>query len=184
MAAVDFGLRSRLFELLVAERAQDVFTGLGFEFSETLDRMAELAVDLTGFEAAAICLFDRTEIKPIGGYSFPRKSYPRVSGFNPSLNAKVRPNRYYYEPDLELTHGASPVVDGTMANFRSSAYAIISIEEEPIGFLAVLSNQRNFAPESCAEHYVVELAALAKVVILSKAKLKLIMMDAFSLANK
>lgn len=184
MAAIDFTLRSRLFELLVADRAQDVFTGLGFEFSETLDRMAELAVDLTGFEAAAICLFDRSEIRPIGGYNFPRRSFPRVSGIGSSVSTTVRPSGYYFEPDLELTHGSSPIVDGTLADFRSSAHALISIEEEPIGFLALLSKQKNCDAQSSAEVYAVEIAALAKVVILSKAKLKLIMMDAFSLASK
>ena len=55
MTTVDSGLRSRLFEMLVAEKAQDVFSGMGFEFIETLDRICELAVDLTGFDAAAIC---------------------------------------------------------------------------------------------------------------------------------
>lgn len=188
MTTVDSGLRSRLFEMLIAEKAQDVFSGMGFEFSETLDRICELAVDLTGFDAAAICLFNDAEVKPIGGYNFPRKNFPRKNfprfHADASVSAAPRPGAYGYIADLIANHGALGIVDGTLENYRSAAFALISVEEEHIGALLLLSNRRNFPSTFDVEAYAVDLAALAKVVIVSKAKLKLIMMDAFSLASK
>lgn len=183
MTTVDSGLRSRLFEMLIAEKAQDVFSGMGFEFSETLDRICELAVDLTGFDAAAICLFNDAEVKPIGGYNFPRKNFPRFHS-DASADAPPRPGAYGYIADLTAKHGAFGIVDGTLAKYRSAAFALISVEEEHIGALVLLSNRKNFPSTFDVEAYAVDLAALAKVVIVSKAKLKLIMMDAFSLASK
>lgn len=183
MTTVDSGLRSRLFEMLVAEKAQDVFSGMGFEFSETLDRICELAVDLTGFDAAAICLFNDAEVKPIGGYNFPRKNFPRFQA-DASVAAAPRPGAFGYIADLTAKHGALGIVDGTLAKYRSAAFALISVEEEHIGALLLLSNRKNFPSTFDVEAYAVDLAALAKVVIVSKAKLKLIMMDAFSLASK
>lgn len=183
MTTVDSGLRSRLFEMLIAEKAQDVFSGMGFEFSETLDRICELAVDLTGFDASAICLFNDAEVKPIGGYNFPRKNFPRLHA-DASDSAAPRPGAYGYIADLTAKHGALGIVDGTLAKYRSAAFALISVEEEHIGALLLLSNRKNFPSTFNVEAYAVDLAALAKVVIVSKAKLKLIMMDAFSLASK
>jgi hypothetical protein len=156
---------------------------MGFEFSETLDRICELAVDLTGFDAAAICLFNDVEGKPIGGYNFPRKNFPRLLP-DASVAAAPRPGAYGYIADMTAKHGASGIVDGTLANYRSAAFALISVEEEHIGALLLLSNRKNFPSTFDVEAYAVDLAALAKVVIVSKAKLKLIMMDAFSLASK
>ena len=183
MLSVSSKLRYSLSEMLIVESPQDVFSGMGFEFSETLDRICELAVDLTGFDAAAICLINDAEVKPIGGYNSPRKNFPRFHA-DASVNAAPRSGAYGYIADLTAEHGAFGIVDGTLAKYRSTAFALISVDGEHIGALLLFSNRKNFPSTFDVEAYAVDLAALAKVVIMSKSKLKLLMRDAFCLASR
>lgn len=89
-----------------------------------------------------------------------------------------------YIVDLIVKYGVLGIVDGILVKYWLVVFVLILVEEEYIGVLLFLLNCKNFLLIFDVEVYVVDLVVLVKVVIVFKVKLKLIMMDVFSLVSK
>lgn len=167
-----------LGKLLRSATGQRVLNSLDLEESEAFDWIAELSVLSTDFDAGFLAIFDGDEAAVIGSHGFDAKVFTKTAS-NRELN---RPILFVTDLDKALPH--SPFVDGRLARAKTGLSAAVTLDGEFVGALAAFTEKRLAAVTPEQSQIMVDLAEIAGEMIRSKASLKLLLGDVFSLANR
>ncbi|WIV50530.1 hypothetical protein QQG91_12765 [Marivivens sp. LCG002] len=157
---------------------QAVLAGLDLEGSASFDWIAELAALSTDYDAAFVALLDQDNVTVIGSYGV------ALDAFKKTMASRQLNQPIVWSPDVDAAFPASPLVNGTYASAKTWLSAGIYLYGEFVGFIGVFTERRLKAVSQEQERTMVDLAEIAGEMIRTKASLKLILGDVFSLVNR
>ncbi len=167
-----------LRNLLLHATGQEVLRSVDLEKSEAFDCIAELAVLSTDFDAGFLAIFDGDEATVIGSHGFEKDVFTKTASSR-ALNRQI-----LFLADMDKAAPNSPFVDGRLARAKTGLSAGLMLKDEFVGVLAVFSERRLATIAAEQSQIMIDLAEIAGEMIRSKASLKLLLGDLFSLANR
>lgn len=165
-------------ELLTRVDCPTLLEKLDLGPSEILDGLCTLACDLTGMDAAAVAMVLSKDIAVIGQHKMPATHFRRSI-----YNSSQYKNFLETNEPLSIFPNA-PLFNGDIARFAYTARARVMIEGEMIGGFFVYNNKPQKLGDRDLQLTLTDFAGIAAEVVLSKASLKLMLKDVFSLASR
>ena len=167
-----------LEQLLLRGSGQSVLAGLDLEGSASFDWIAELAVLSTDYDAAFVALLDQDNVTVIGSYGV------ELDNFKKTMASRRLNNPIVWCPDVDATFPNSPIVNGTFASAKTWLSAGIYLFGEFVGYIGVFTERQIKAVSEQQKQTMIDLAEIAGEMIRTKASLKLMLGDVFSLVNR
>ena len=146
--------------------------------SEVLDDLCALACDLTGMDAAAVAMVHDKDIVVIGQHKMPAANFRR------SIYNSVQYKNFIETNEPLKVFPNAPLFNGEIARFTYTARARVMVEGEMIGGFFLYHNRPQALGDRELQLTLTDFAGIAAEVVLSKASLKLMLKDVFSLASR
>ena len=165
-------------ELIRHKPAGVVLSEMEISESSPLNKLAALAAATSGYETAAITLYEGDTKICVGSYNCSAKSWKR-SGLDRAMTKDV-----HFIADFDKQFPKSPMANGQLGSFVSAAVARIKLQDEIVGGLWIYSVKPTPSLPDNVTETLKEIASLAGAFIYTKAELKLTLANVFSLANR
>lgn len=155
-----------------------VLSTLSLDRSEYFDRIAELAVRATDFDSAFVSLIDRGVAQVIGSSNFNTAAFDWIKT---ARDVSPEPQVYF---DFDKQFPTSRLVNGIAARSTTAIFVGVHMHGEYVGNVVAISEHRFTHLDDRVVQVMSDLASIAGEIIKTKASLKLMLADVFSLANR